>query len=552
MFNPIQVEIIWNRLISLLEEQAQTLIRTSFTSILADSEDLSAGLFNSKGDMIAQADTGTPGHINSMALGVRRFLEKFPPHTLHEGDVLISNNPYEISGHLLDITIVTPAFKNKKLVGFFASTCHAADIGGRGYTPDGESIYEEGVYIPYMKYYEKGRLNESLQTIIASNVRAPIEVLGDLKAQVLANEVAIKSLLDMMAEFEMDEIDSLGEEIMLRSENGMRTAISELKDGVYVNEIVTDGFDEPITLRCKVIVQGEEIEVDYDGSSKASPKGINVALPYLIAYTTYIIKATIAPDIPNNEGSFRPVTIKAPKGSCVHAIPPMPTTARHVLGHFATECVMGALFHVVPNQTIAEGSTSVWSLPVNGDDFSYVAFTAGGMGARPNKDGLSATAFPSGIHGVSVEIMEANSPMLVHQKELREDSGGSGQFRGGLGQVIRFSVRTKKPWRFPTMFDRFQNAAKGVNGGKAGSKAEVYINDIKSERSKKVYKLNPQDVVTLKLPGGGGYGDSKERDPKMVLSDVINGYISPETALNDYGLTIHPAAGKSSNKKGQS
>ncbi|MGP7817924.1 hydantoinase B/oxoprolinase family protein [Niallia sp. 01092] len=537
-FNPVQVEIMWNRLITILEEQAKTLIRTSFTSILADSEDLSAGLFDSRGNMIAQANTGTPGHINSMALGVKHFLDKFPPESLHPGDVLIGNNAYEISGHLLDVTIVTPAFYKDKLIGYFASTCHVADIGGRGYTPEGESIFEEGLQIPYMKYYMEGKLNESLQTIISANVRAPYEVLGDLKAQVLGNEVGIKRLVEMLEEFQLEEIDTLGEEIMVRSEAGMRKAISEVPDGIYENEIITDGFDEPITLKCKVLVKGDEIVVDYDGSSPASTKGINVCLYYITAYTTYILKATIAPDIPNNEGSFRPVSVTAPEGSVVNAAPPMSTAARHVIGHFAPECVLGALYHAVPNRTIAEGASSIWSLPINGEDFSYVAFTAGGMGARPNKDGLSATAFPSGVRGVPVEIMETSAPIIFHEKQLRADSGGCGRYRGGLGQTIRFSVRTNKPWKFPSMFDRINQGAKGLDGGKSGAKAEVYINEEKSNKSKIVYKLNPDDIVTLKLPGGGGYGNPSDRAPQAVLQDVINGYVSKEQAWTEYGIQV--------------
>jgi len=540
MFDSVQIKIMWNRLITILEEQAKTLIRTSFTSILADSEDLSAGLFDTKGNMIAQANTGTPGHINTMAIGVKHFLEKFPPHSLKPGDVLIGNNAYEISGHLLDLTIVTPVFYHDDLVGFFASTCHTADIGGRGYNPEADSIFEEGLQIPYMKYYEQGKLNETLQSIIAMNVRAPYEVLGDLKAQVLANEVARNRLVEMMEEFEIGEIDTLGEEIMDRSEKGMRQAISMVPDGVYENEIFTDGFDERIKLKCTVTVAGDEITVDYKGSSPASSKGINVSLYYVTAYTTYVLKAAIASNIPNNEGSFRPVQVTAPKGSIVNAKPPVPTAARHVIGHFAPECVLGALSQAIPDRTIAEGASSVWSLPISGEGFTTTPFTAGGMGARPNKDGLSATAFPSGIRGVPIEIIETTSPVVFHQKELREDSGGAGKFRGGLGQTIEFSVRTNKPWTFASMIDRLNNGAKGLQGGMCGAKAEAYINGKKATHSKAMYKLNPDAVIKLQLPGGGGYGNAAERDHSLIDNDVKNGYITPEAALKDYGVKIDP------------
>ncbi|RYL92754.1 hydantoinase B/oxoprolinase family protein [Sporolactobacillus sp. THM7-4] len=536
VLNSVKVKIIWDRLISVLEEQAKTLIRTSFTSILSDSEDLSAGLFNSKGEMIAQANTGTPGHINSMAIGVKHFLEHNPPETLRPGDVLLGNNPYEISGHLLDLTVVTPAFIYGKLVGYFASTCHCADIGGIGYSPNGESIFEEGLQIPYLKFYSKGVLNDVLKKIIVSNVRAPKEVMGDLHAQVLANEVAIKSLKKTMDEFGLEEIDAIGHEIMHRSEMAMREAIKNLPDGVYFNEMETDGFEQPIKLKCRLTISGDELEVDFTGSSPASMKGINVSLPYLTAYSTYIIKATIAPEVPNNHGSFRPVHIKAEKGSCVHAVPPMPTTGRHVLGQFAPECVMGAIHQVAPKTTIAEGATSIWSIPVSGDDFAYVAFSSGGMGARPNKDGLSATSFPSSVHGVSVEIMETNSPLIIQRKELRGDSGGAGQFRGGLGQVIQFTVESRNNWNLSSIFDRFKNGARGLDGGLTGACGAVYINGVKSTNSKAVYHLKAGDQVELYLPGGGGYGNPLDRPKEKVLSDLRNNYISKETAKKVYKL----------------
>lgn len=543
MFDPVEIEVIWSRLITNLEEQAKTLIRTSFSTILSDSEDLSAGLFDSQGNMIAQANTGTPGHINTMALGVRHFMEKFPASSLEPGDVLMSNNAYEISGHLLDVTIVTPVFYKDNLIGYFASTCHVTDIGGRGYNPEGENIYEEGLYIPYMKYYRAGKLNETLQAIIEANVRAPYEVLGDLRAQVVAQEVAIRRLIDVLEEFNLSEIDTLGKEIIQRSEIAMREAISNLPDGRYENEIFTDGVEEPIQIKCSVLIKGDELSVDFTGTSPASSKGVNVCLYYTLAYVTYALKAAIAPDIPNNEGSFRPVHVTAPEGCVLNASHPMPTAARHIIGHFAPVCVLGALYEAIPDRTIAEGATAIWSTQVYGENlqgepFSYTFFSNGGMGARPNKDGLSATGFPSGVHGTPVEIVESSSPLVIHEKELYQDSGGSGRYRGGLGQIIRFGVRTNKPFRFPTMFDRENHPANGLAGGKPGSKAETLLNDQTPMEPKCLYTLKPEDVVTMKLPGGGGYGDPKERDPELVLQDVVNGYVSKEKAKEEYGVNV--------------
>src|SRR5699024_10032337 len=378
-FDPVQIEVIWNRLITILEEQAKTLIRTSFSNILSDSEDLSAGLFDSQGNMITQANTGTPGHINTMALGVRHFIDKYPETSLEQGDVLIGNNAYEISGHLLDVTIVTPVFYNKNHIGYFASTCHVIDIGGVGYSPEGESIYEEGLHIPYLKYYIKGELNHSVQTIIEANTREPYKVLGDLRAQVVSQEVAILHLIEMMDEFNLNEIDTLGKEIMNISENAMRKAISKLPDGTYENEIFVDGIEEPVKLKCTINIKKDQLFIDFAGSSTASKKGINVSLYYTSAYVTFVLKAIIAPDIPNNQGSFIPVNITAPEGSIVNASHPMPTAARHVIGHAAPACVLGAMYYAIPKRTMAEGANVVWSVQLYGQDmdnnpFSYVTF----------------------------------------------------------------------------------------------------------------------------------------------------------------------------------
>ncbi|GAK02504.1 N-methylhydantoinase B [Geomicrobium sp. JCM 19037] len=464
-FDPIQLEVIWNRLVTLLEEQAKTLIRTSFTSILSDANDLSAGLFNKQGDMIAQANTGTPGHINSMATGVRHFLKNVDTETLKQGDVLIGNNPYEISGHLLDVTIVTPVFFNNDLIGYFASTCHVSDVGGRGFSPEGESIYEEGLHIPYMKFYSEGTVNETLLALIRTNVRAPYQVVGDLRAQVVAQEVAIARLIETLEEFDLPDVEEVGAEIIRLSEEAMRNAIRELPDGTYENELWSDGSEKPIRLKCALTVKGDRVHVDFAGTSEGSKKAINVCLNYTLAYVNYVLKATVAPDIPSNEGSFRPVSISAPEGCVLNAVHPMPTASRHIIGHLAPVCVLGALHEILPDRVPAEGAAAIFALQVHGVDFegepfSNVVFNAGGAGARPGKDGLNATTFPSGVKGTPVEIIESTSSVFIHEKELREGSGGDGEFRGGLGQKITFGVRSDQAYHVPLMFERTQFAPK--------------------------------------------------------------------------------------------
>ena len=361
--DPIQVEVLWNRLIGIVEEQATVLIRTAFTNIISDAGDLSAGVFDTRGNMIAQAVTGTPGHINSMAIGQRHFLAAYPPGTLQPGEVLISNDSHQFSGHLNDFTISTPIYRGEQLVAYFASTCHALDIGGRGFGPEGRDRFEEGLYVPITKYYMAGKPNEELRKLLIANVRTPDEVLGDFHAQVAANNVGGQRLLEMMDEFGMESLEPIADEIITRSERAMREAIRGLPDGEYRNSLTCDGWEEPVTIQARVRVDDDELEVDFSGTSAEVPYGVNVVLNYTIAYTTYALKAAICPEVPNNEGSFRPVRIVAPQGSILNCSRSAPVAARHIVGHFAPECVLGALADIIPERALAEGANTIWNIP---------------------------------------------------------------------------------------------------------------------------------------------------------------------------------------------
>lgn len=546
--DPIQVEVLWNRLIGIVEEQATVLIRTAFTNIISDAGDLSAGIFDTRGNMIAQAVTGTPGHINSMAIGQRHFLTAFPPGTLQPGDVLISNDPHQFSGHLNDFTVSTPIYRGDRLVAYFASTCHALDIGGRGFGPEGRDSYEEGLYIPISKYYLAGKPNEELRKLLRANVRTPDEVLGDLHAQVAANSVGGRRLLETMDEFGLDHVEVIADEIVSRSERAMRQAISGLPDGAYCNSLTCDGWDEPITIKARVLVDGDELEVDFGGTSPEVAYGVNVVLNYTIAYTTYALKTAICPEVPNNEGSFRPVRIHAPEGSILNCRPPAPVAARHIVGHFAPECVLGALADVLPSRSVAEGANTIWNIQAagrwpSGRPFHFVAMMAGGMGARASKDGLSAAIFPSGIRGTPVEIVETASPLVITRKELRRDSGGPGRYRGGLGQEVHLRVRSDAPLEFTAMFDRTRFPARGLHGGQAGACGEVQLDDGTVLAAKGKHTIPPERTLVLRLPGGGGYGPPLARSVEAVWQDVRNGFVSREQAASAYGVCLDARSG---------
>ena len=545
--DPILLEVLWNRMIAAVNEQAAALMRTSFTSVVREAGDLSAGVFDRRGRMIAQAVTGTPGHINSMATCMRHFLEAFPLASLRRGDVLVTNDPWKTASQLNDITVITPVFQGDRPVAFFGNTCHALDIGGRGLSADAHEVFEEGLSIPLMKLHDGGRPNESLLAILRANVRAPDEVLGDVHAQVVANEVGGQQLLAFLQEFGLKDIEALADAIVDRSEAAMRERIAALPDGQYGYALSCDGFDEPLRLRVTLAIRGDALTVDYAGSSPQVAQGINVAFNYTHAYTTYAVKCAISPDVPNNEGSFRPVTVMAPEGCILNARFPAAVAGRHLVGHFLPSAIFGALVHVLPDRVMAPGFDGLWDTQISGHNprtgrpFTYVWFSAGGAGALPLRDGLSATAFPSGIAGVPAEVIETLSPVFLKRRELRQDSGGPGTFRGGLGQVMEVAVRTDRPYIFSGLYERIRFPAPGLLGGAPGAPGSIRTDNDAAVRAKARQSLPAGTVVTLELPGGGGYGPPWARDPARVLEDVRNGYVSLEGARSDYGVAIDPA-----------
>ena len=547
MIDPITLEVIWSRLISVVDEQAAALIHSSFTTVVREAGDLSAGVFDRAGNMIAQSVTGTPGHINTMANCVRKYVvPNYPIDSLEPGDTLITNDPWEASGHLFDLTIVSPVFYRGRGVAFFASTCHAVDVGGATMGGDARSLYEEGLAIPLMKLFKAGEANSELFDIIRANVRVPDQVIGDIYAQEVGNQVGARKLIEMLEEYDLSDIEAVSALILDRTESAVRDAIRALPDGAYRNTITIDGFDEPLTIACACAINGDELIVDYEGSSPQVDRGINVVLNYTHAYTTYTLMAALAPGIPNNEGAFGPIDVRAPLGSILNCTRPAPVSARHLIGHFVSQPLLTALAEIVPEQVIANGSAGLWNTMMDGadeqgDEFAYVFFSAGGMGAAHDRDGLSATAFPSGIMGVPVEAIETAAPLLMHRRELRPDSGGPGRYRGGLGQEMELEIITGAPANHSCMYDRTGNPAQGLLGGKPGASGQARLSDGGRPHPKSHYVLQPGQRVVLKLPGGGGFGPPNERDPARVLADVRGGYVSFVAAESDYGVVIDPA-----------
>jgi len=539
----VTLEVIWNRFLSVANEQQEALIRTAFSTIVRESQDLACGLFDTKGRMIAQSISGTPGHINAMATSMKHFLNAFPAEKLAPGDVLITNDPWMTAGQINDITITTPVFKNGQFVALFANTCHSADIGGRILSAEAREVFEEGLRIPIMKLFERGEPNRILMQIVRSNVRQPDEVIGDFYAQTASNDAGGRALLEMMDEFGLASIDELAEEIIRRSESAVRAEIRKLPGGEWTNETWSDGFEEPIVIRCKVRVAGDEIFIDFTGSSPQSTRGINVVLNYTHAYASFAIKAAICPDVPHNEGSFRPVHVSAPPGSILNALDPAPVASRQVIGHFIPSAIFGALSGALPGRLMAPGADPIWLSVWRGQNppFTLTVFQVGGTGARPSKDGLNAVGFPSGVAGVPAEVIESLSPVVLKRRQLRPNSGGPGTWRGGLGQLSEFARRGDGAWSVSSIADRTKYPAPGLLGGQRGAAGEVALGNGTYPNPKALVDLKADDVVHLNLPGGGGYGDAFGRAPEKVLWDVIEGYITPEEAEKSYGVAVRYA-----------
>lgn len=532
-FPPYVLEILWNRLIAIAEEQAQVLMRAAFSTIVREAGDLSAAIFDRRGRMIAQAHTGTPGHINTMALGMRHFLAEFPIEMIEPGDVLLSNDPYKFAGQLNDMNLVTPVFNNGKLVAFFASCCHMVDIGGVGLTADARSVYEEGLQVPICKFLLRGEPNRIVFDFIKANVRSPKEVVGDLYAQVSGGEVGAKRLVEMLAEFELADVEALSDEIITRSEAAVLDAAQAFPNGRFEFSCENDGFDAPIHIQVAIERKGEHLVVDFGGTDPALEKGINVPLAYTTAYATYAVKCILAPGVPNNAGSFVPIKVQAPEGSILNPVYPSPTAARHIIGHFLPSVVFGALEPAFPGQVPADSAAGLWVTQLSGrtrdnEAYTFAFFACGGMGARPELDGLSVTSFPSGIQNVATEIIESLAPIVFHERQLRADSGGAGRYRGGLGQTIRFEVRGRGPATVSAMYDRVRFAPRGAAGGSPGLSGRVIGADGRDLPSKGRFEIDPGEEVTLMLPGGGGFGPPSERDPEAADRDIRGGYVTPQ------------------------
>ena len=540
--NPIQLQIIWNRLLAIVEEQAQTLIRTAFSTTVREAGDLSCGVFDARGRMLAQAVTGTPGHVNAMAASVNFFLQKYPLDTLQGGDVLLTNDPWHGTGHLNDFTVVTPVFHHGKAVALCASTSHIADVGGLGFGPDGRQVFEEGLNIPIGFLFRAGEANEVLLEILRANVRDPRAAEGDLHSLTACNHAGSESLRAILEEFALDDLLDVSDLIIRQSRDAMLAEVNKLPQGSWKYSMRVDGYDEAVDLACKVSIAADGVAVDFAGTSAASSHGINVPLTYTQAYASFGVRCMIGNDVPNNAGSLGVVEVRAPEGCILNAPRPAAVSARHAIGQMLPDVVLGCLEKPLQGKVPAEGASCLFG-PVflggrgmipgsEGEPFVMNAFYAGGTGARPGKDGLSCTAFPSGVRSTPVEISENTAPLLIWRKEYKPGSGGDGEYRGGLGQVMEFAHAEGEAFAVSKMFDRIHNPPRGRQGGEPGAPARVYIKGHGDDADQTLRGMGREIIpagksMVLETAGGGGRGDPGLRSDHARQKDCINGLVDP-------------------------
>ncbi len=549
----IELQVMWSRLIAVVEEQAQTLLRTAFSSIVREAGDLSAGVFDRKGRMLAQAVTGTPGHVNSMAESVHHFIRHFPLDTMKPGDIYICNDPWMGTGHLNDFVLTTPCFHRGKLVALFSCTSHLMDIGGLGFGPDATDVFMEGLYIPMLKLAEAGQLNATLMSMIRANTRLPVDTEGDVYSLANCNDVGARRLIEMMQEFDLDNLDRLADHICDRSREAVLAEIGKLPKGSWKNSMTVDGYDEPIDLVATTTVSAAGIHVDYTGTSPASKRGINVPMAYTTAYTVFGLGCVVANRIPNNAGSLAPLTVSAPLGCILNAPKPKPVLARHITGQMLPDVVFGCLRQAIPERVPAEGTSCLFNITLRGQTgdqlrgnygFATTFTSNGGTGARPEKDGLSATAYPSGVRGTPVEIAEQIMPVIFWRKQFREDSGGAGRTRGGLGQEIEIGSAIDRPFELLAAFDRIDHPPRGKDGGGNGLAATVSLKSGKKLKGKGFQTIPAGDRLVIMTPGGGGLGKPSGRNPVAVAADLAEGRITKRSARDIYGAEATAAKRK--------
>ncbi|HEU4368502.1 MAG TPA: hydantoinase B/oxoprolinase family protein [Methylomirabilota bacterium] len=527
----VTLEVLWTRIVSVVDEAAKAIVRTSFSTLSNEANDFACILTDARGSALAQNSGSIPSFIGTLPATVRHFLRELGAERMRPGDVLITNDAWMGTGHMSDVSVLKPIFHHDRLAAFSATTSHMPDIGGRIRAIEAREIFEEGLHIPLAKLVHAGRVDDTLVALVRANVRTPDQTMGDIWAQVSANELMERRVTALMDDYALASLAELGDELFARSERAMREAIRTVPSGTYRYGFRTDGTGAPFEFRLALTVAGDEITADYAGTSTQQPRAINCVMAYTYAMTAYAVRCALLPGLPNNEGMYRPVKVQAPEGSLLNPRFPAAVVSRATTGHYVPALVLGALHQVIPERVMASVGSPLWAVSQSGtrDDgkpYTTVLFFNGGMGATPVKDGENVLSWPSNISSTPVEVAERNSPLFFHYKRLRPGSGGRGRFRGGLGQDILIESRSPRPIVVSFMAERTTFPAPGLAGGGPGGRGDVRING-RRVNNRIQHVLEKGDRVLVSTPGGGGYGAPRARDPARVARDRALGYVGP-------------------------
>ncbi len=534
----ITLEVLWNRFIAIAEEAATEIVRTAFSTTIRESRNFAVIILNPNGQSIAQARSTMPSFVGALPITAKKLLQIFPQETLVPDDLILTNDPWMGTGHLQDLTSLTPVFYKSKLVALIGITTQVTDMGGKLRSPEVREIYEEGLQLPPCKYMAAGKINEDILRIVRNNVRVPNQVEGDLISHMSAGRLAAKRISEMLEEYKLADLDAPSNTIFQRSENAMREAIKKVEDGEYRFQVSTDGYDEPLVIRVEVKVRGSSILVDYTGSSPQVDRGLNSVLNYVYSYSAYSLKCLFCPQIPNNEGNFRPVTVSAPEGSILNPRYPAPVNGRSMVGHFIPSAIFGALCKAVPNLVQAASGSPTWAINAAGITkenrrFAGNFFLHGGQGATDRHDGRVCLDFPSNTSNTPIEILEHLVPLLVERKASIRDSGGAGKYAGGNGQQVIVKSLSEGPILLTFMSERTRHPAYGLFGGKNGRVGKVTLNG-RPINPKRQWMMNQSDRLVLEVPSGGGYGDPKDRSFYSIEHDLLEGLLSIQKARSEY------------------
>ena len=525
----VTLEVLWTRVISVVDEAAKAIVRTSFSTLSNEANDFACVLTDAAGRALAQNSGSIPSFIGTLPATVRHFIRELGAESMRPGDVLITNDAWLGTGHMSDVSVLKPIFHRDRLVAFSATTSHMPDIGGRIRAIEAREIFEEGLHIPLARLVRDGRVDDTMVALIRANVRTPDQTMGDIWAQVSANELMERRVRSLMDDYGLDNLTELGDELFSRSERAMREAIRAVPDGTYRYGFRTDGTGAPFEFKIALTVKGDEIVADYAGSSPQQPRAINCVMAYTFAMTAYAVRCVLLPGLPNNEGMYRPVRVEAPEGSILNPRFPAAVVSRATTGHYVPALVLGALHRVIPDRVMAGVGSPLWALSQSstredGRPYTTVLFFNGGMGATPIKDGENVLSWPSNISSTPVEVAERQSPLFFHYKRLRPGSGGAGRFRGGLGQDILIESRSPRPIVLSVMAERTKFPAPGLAGGAAGGLGDIRINGTSID-NRRQHVLERGDRVLVSTPGGGGYGPRGRRDRKLIARDRALGYV---------------------------